>query len=79
MWLLGGIGNPIEQIQIFNAMGMLMKEISLTQPMANKTMQIDITDFPGGLYFVHMKNHPLQTLKFIKQQTKGINKRNLKL
>jgi hypothetical protein len=45
-----------------NTMGVLLKEISVTQQ-----TQIDISDFPTGLYFVHLKNNLQHTQKFIKQ------------
>jgi hypothetical protein len=54
--------NMKQQIQIFNSMGMLLKEISVTQQ-----TQIDISDLPKGLYFVHLKNNSAQAEKFIKQ------------
>jgi hypothetical protein len=55
--------NMKQQLQIFNSMGMLLKEISVTQQ-----TQIDISDLPKGLYFVHLKNNSLApTLNFIKQ------------
>lgn len=54
--------NRNQQIQIFNSMGMLLKEISTIQ-----STQINIADLPGGLYFAHLINYPLQIIKFIKQ------------
>jgi len=42
--------NQKAQIQIFNAMGMLLKEISVTQ-----SAQINIEDLPSGLYFVEVR------------------------
>ncbi len=49
-------------IQLFNATGMLLKEEELTQ-----TTQLIIIDLHPGLYFIHLKNHPEQTQKFVKQ------------
>ena len=54
--------NQKSQLRIFNTMGMLFKEISIT-----KSTQINIADLPSGLYFIHIKNQPSQTQKFIKQ------------
>jgi hypothetical protein len=54
--------NQKTQIQIFNAMGILLNEI-----LANQSTQIDISDLPSGLYFVHLKSQTSQTQKFIKQ------------
>lgn len=54
--------NRKEQIQIYNSIGVLLKEVEITQ-----STQITIAGFPSGLYFVHLKNYPEQTLKFIKQ------------
>lgn len=53
--------NSKKQIQIYNTIGVLIKEIE-----AMPTTQIDITDLPGGLYFIRQKNYPQMTLKFIK-------------
>lgn len=52
----------IQQLQIFNSMGILLKEISV-----NQTQQIDVSDLPAGLYIVQYKNHPELSGKFIKQ------------
>ncbi len=49
------------QIQIFNSMGILLKEFSVHQTL--QTSQIDISDLPNGLYFVGIKDKP----KFIKK------------
>ena len=54
--------NEEQKIQIFNAMGLLLKDISITH-----TMQIDITDLTSGIYFVRLKNRLQHTQKFIKQ------------
>jgi len=50
------------QFQIFNSIGELIKEVSLSQ-----TLQININDLPNGLYFIHQKKYPQKTLKFIKK------------
>ncbi len=54
--------NQKQQLQIFNSMGMLVKEIPITQ-----TTQINIVDLPSGLYFIHPRNNTQQTEKFVKQ------------
>jgi len=54
--------NQITKVQIFNSMGILFKEFSITQ-----STQLDISDLPKGLYFVRLKNYSQQTIKFIKQ------------
>lgn len=54
--------NQKSQIQIFNTMGILLKEISM-----NQSLQIDISDLPSGLFFLRLKNQRSQTIKFIKQ------------
>lgn len=54
--------NRKEQVQIFNSIGVLIKEIEITQ-----TIQVNIADLPKGLYFIHLKNQLQPSLKFIKQ------------
>jgi hypothetical protein len=54
--------NSKEQNQIFNSIGILIKEMEIMP-----TLQINIVDLPNGLYFLHLKNYQQQTLKFIKQ------------
>lgn len=54
--------NQKQQIQIFNAMGMLLKEIS-----ASQSFQIDISNLPSGLYFIHLKSKASQTQRFVRQ------------
>lgn len=54
--------NPKTQLQIFNSMAVLITEISVTQ-----SAQINISELPIGLYFIHPKNQDYQTQKFIKQ------------
>lgn len=49
------------QIQIFNSIGVLIKETEITG-----TTQIDISDFQGGLYFIYLNNQQ-QSMKFVKQ------------
>ena len=51
-----------KQIQLFNTIGNLVKEIELPQ-----NGQIDTSELPNGVYFVRFKNNPQQILKFIKQ------------
>lgn len=53
--------NQKTRIQICNSMGMLVKEIPVTQ-----SSQINIEDLPSGLYFVHLKNNLSQPVKFVK-------------
>ncbi|NEN22368.1 T9SS type A sorting domain-containing protein [Cryomorpha ignava] len=53
--------NQETRIQIFNIMGIFLKEISITQQ-----AQIDISDFPSGMYFVRLKDDPLSREIFIK-------------
>jgi hypothetical protein len=54
--------NSKEQVQIFNSIGVLIKEMEIVQ-----ILQINITDLPCGLYFIRLTNQPQQTRKFIKQ------------
>lgn len=54
--------NSKQQIQIFNSMGMLLKEFE-----TNQSTQINIANLPSGLYFIHPKNQSKQSQKFIKQ------------
>jgi hypothetical protein len=54
--------NQKTQLQIFNAMGRLLKEISIS-----RSTQIDISNLPCGVYFVHSENQASQTMRFIKQ------------
>ena len=51
-----------EQLQIFNAMGVLVKEIEMSG-----SIKMDIADFANGLYFIRFKNNEYQAQKFIKQ------------
>lgn len=55
------ISEQKNEIQFFNSMGVLVKEISISQ-----STQINIKDLPNGLYFVKLKNNHQQTIKFIK-------------
>ena len=54
--------NKEQQIQIFNSLGMLLQEISITH-----SKEINITDLPRGIYFIHLNNSLKQPQKFIKQ------------
>lgn len=53
--------NSNVQVQIYNSIGVLIKEIEIIN-----TLQINITDLPSGLYYVHLKNKLQQTRKLIK-------------
>lgn len=59
--ILNGISEN-QKIQFYNSIGILLQETSI-----NQTTQINISDLPSGLYFVHLKNQVSQTQKFIKQ------------
>ncbi|MFM7156683.1 MAG: T9SS type A sorting domain-containing protein, partial [Bacteroidota bacterium] len=50
------------QVQILNALGILVKEFFMSEP-----SQIYISDLPKGLYLIHFKTPVQQTTKFIKQ------------
>jgi len=50
-----------EQIQIYNSMGKLLQETE-----TNQSIQINISDLPEGLYFIHLKNHSEPARNFIK-------------
>ena len=50
-----------QQIQIFNSIGMLLKENSVSP-----SSEISIADLSSGLYFIRLKDNPKQTIKFIK-------------
>ncbi|MCK9218870.1 MAG: alpha/beta hydrolase fold domain-containing protein [Bacteroidales bacterium] len=50
-----------EQFLLFNSMGLLLREVE-----AKQSIQINISDLPKGLYFIHLKHHPDQTQSFIK-------------
>ena len=54
--------NQKRQFQIFNSMGMLLKEVSVT-----RSSQINIEDLSSGLYFVHPINDFSPAIKLIKQ------------
>jgi hypothetical protein len=51
-----------QQVQIFNEIGTLVKELELTG-----TMEANISDLQNGLYFIHLKNSSLHVQKFIKR------------
>lgn len=51
-----------ECIQIYNSMGVLLKEFVVTQ-----STQIDMNEFAGGLYFICQKNNFQHAQKFIKE------------
>lgn len=53
--------NSKETIQIYNSIGMLVKEIVLTQ-----SSQMDVSYLPNGLYFICEKNNFVGAQKFIK-------------
>ncbi len=53
--------NSKRQIQIFNSMGMLFQENSVSSP-----NQVIISDLPNGFYFIRLKDNPQQSIKFIK-------------
>lgn len=50
-----------QQIQVFNSMGMLVKELAVSQ-----SDQISVSELSSGMYFIRLKNRLQQTLKFIK-------------
>ncbi len=51
-----------QQIQIFNSMGVLMKELEITT-----SEKINIANLPSGLYLIHLKKYPQFYWKIIKQ------------
>jgi hypothetical protein len=53
--------NEKSQIQIFNTLGLLCKESSLSS-----SLQLDISKLTKGLYFVRLNDDPQYTIKFIK-------------
>jgi hypothetical protein len=50
------------QIQIFNWIGILVKEMELFQ-----LRQINTSDLPSGMYFIRLKNREQQTMKFVRE------------
>jgi len=52
-----------ESVQIYNTMGKLIKELNIS----SLCQQVNVNDLINGYYFIFLKNHPSQTLKFIKQ------------
>ena len=54
--------NQKQQIHIYNAMGQVVKDVLVI----NNEI-VNISDLPGGVYFIRLKNMPSQTQKFIKQ------------
>jgi len=54
--------NDSKQIQIFNSMGMLVKEIYTTQP-----VRINVSELSSGLYFCKNSNSKKHAQKFIKK------------
>ncbi|MBI2270377.1 MAG: T9SS type A sorting domain-containing protein [Bacteroidetes bacterium] len=51
-----------EQMLIYNSIGALVKSADIKQ----KISTVNIEDLSKGIYFIHLKNYPQQTLKFIK-------------
>lgn len=49
-------------IQLFSSMGVLLKEISISQ-----TTEINVSDLANGLYFIRLKNSQQRSIKLIKQ------------
>lgn len=54
--------NHKAQLQIFNAMGMLVREVSVTQ-----SSKIDISDLERGIYFVRLQDELQWTQKLVKE------------
>lgn len=51
-----------EQLQIFNTLGVLMKEVEVSE-----SIEVDISNFPNGLYFIRLNGNHQQALKFVKE------------
>jgi Secretion system C-terminal sorting domain/PKD domain len=51
-----------EQIQIYNVLGRITKEIE-----ARAKTEVNIADLPNGLYYIRLKNNSQSVFKFIKQ------------
>ncbi|MBK6482595.1 MAG: T9SS type A sorting domain-containing protein [Chitinophagaceae bacterium] len=55
--------HPIqEQIQIYSVTGSMVKAIKASA----QIMKLDISDLPGGLYYLRLRNNKLPALKFVK-------------
>ncbi|MBK8368946.1 MAG: T9SS type A sorting domain-containing protein [Bacteroidetes bacterium] len=52
-----------ETVQIYNSIGTLVKTVDLKQ----FSTVINVSELSIGIYFIQLKNHPQQTVKFIKQ------------
>ena len=54
--------NRLEQIQVYNAAGILMQDMEITSP-----WEINLANLPKGLYFIRLKNNQQSLRKFVKQ------------
>ena len=59
--LTGSFNDPLS-VQLFNSLGVLLKEFELT-----KSAQLYIADLSTGLYFLHLKNYSSKSILFLKQ------------
>ncbi len=50
-----------EVIQVYNSMGVQVASFNFKQ-----SVQVNVADYPVGLYYVRLKNHPAKAYKFIK-------------
>jgi hypothetical protein len=57
------LDNPIsnDQVQIFNSIGVLIKEIDISEK-----SEINVRDIPSGFYFICLKNQSHLKVKFVK-------------
>lgn len=55
------MGHKEELIQIYNALGIMVTECDLM-----KSKEINVIDYPNGLYLIRFKNNPDRVYKFIK-------------
>lgn len=59
---LSSTHGQIEFVQIYNAIGVMIREVEISQ-----TVELSINVLPAGLYFVQLKNYPGQTRNFIRE------------
>lgn len=54
-------GSKEQSIQVYNSMGVLLTELKLM-----KTSELNVSEYPNGLYFIRFKDNPAKAYSFIR-------------